>query len=251
RSLAVEGREDILTDHALYLFLSDLAEYRAILERFERRGVPEKLVKTLLEKGVTDKAALRDPELMEDLRRDLVAAGFAADEMEYSEERGVFEMMVIPPATAGDLESVHILSIETEKKAVKIGRGLVFSPDFQKCAILSKKVAEAGGPPYLLLTKGKEDEAPRRLETGDELLAVIYEEAKKGISLQRYKGLGEMNPEKLWETTMDPATRRLIQVRVEDAIEADDTFRLLMGDEVEPRRDFIVSNALEVSQLDI
>ncbi len=91
------------------------------------------------------------------------------------------------------------------------------------------------------------------LETGnhEELLAFFLENAKKGLGIQRYKGLGEMNPEQLWETTMNPENRVLLQVKIEDIVESDEIFTILMGDQVEPRRDFIEKNALNVVNLDI
>ena len=83
------------------------------------------------------------------------------------------------------------------------------------------------------------------------MLQPVYAFGQKGISLLRYKGLGEMNPDQLWETTLDPNVRSLLQVKVKEADDADDIFTKLMGDEVDPRREFIQDNALSVANLDI
>jgi DNA gyrase subunit B len=91
----------------------------------------------------------------------------------------------------------------------------------------------------------------KKVDDPQQLLSELMEKAKKGVTIQRYKGLGEMNPGQLWSTTMDPEKRTLLKVRIEDVVEADDIFTLLMGDKVEPRREFIQNNALEVKELDI
>jgi DNA gyrase subunit B len=103
-------------------------------------------------------------------------------------------------------------------------------------------------PPLYRVKKGKSDSY---VYSDAELAQLLKKIGKEGVSIQRYKGLGEMNATQLWETTMDPETRTVMQVNLEDAIEADATFSMLMGDRVEPRREFIQENARAVRNLDV
>jgi len=103
-------------------------------------------------------------------------------------------------------------------------------------------------PPLYMIRKGKMKKYVFSDKERDDVLAEIE---RKGVVIQRYKGLGEMNPEQLWETTLDPSKRILVSVKIDDAIEADRMFTILMGDEVEPRRNFIQTNAHYVQNLDI
>ncbi len=120
------------------------------------------------------------------------------------------------------------------------------SGEARKLASVSKDTREVYYDPARLSRKERE----QIIYGPTELLSAILTEGEKGLSLQRYKGLGEMNPDQLWETTLDPDARTLLQVKVDDLAEADDIFTKLMGDVVEPRREFIQANALNVENLD-
>ncbi len=121
------------------------------------------------------------------------------------------------------------------------------SPDFNELKNLRDTIKVVGDPPYFV----QDDETEMEFRGLKEVTEHILSRGKKGMFIQRYKGLGEMNPEQLWETTMNPETRVLKQVRVEDAVQTDEIFTILMGDQVEPRKEFIEKNALNVRNLDI
>jgi len=130
----------------------------------------------------------------------------------------------------------------------EIGMDLVRSPEFRELKRLKKDFESAAGSPPYRLRHQNEVASVERLS---DIAEFVFAAGKKGQEVQRYKGLGEMNPGQLWETTMDPKHRTLLQVRVEDAVEADIIFSILMGDKVEPRREFIETYALDVKNLDI
>src|SRR2546428_81917 len=128
-----------------------------------------------------------------------------------------------------------------------IDRELCLTAEFEEVRRLARDLTAVGEPPFALTVGEKAEQVPNLQQA----VARIMAQARKGLEIQRYKGLGEMNPGQLWETTMNPATRTLLQVKIEDAVEADIIFSTLMGDEVEPRRKFIEENALNARNLDI
>ncbi len=245
------SRDETISEQDLYLFIGDLSEYISVISKLERRGIYPELVELLIKQGVEDKTFLEDEAKMSELRNSLSEKGYEAGELFWNEERSVYEMTITPP-DGGNGESLTDSSATgREIKPLILGKGqLVYSADFQKSLVLGKKIFEFDHPPFSIFAKDKEESAIL-IKNKVRLLYFMIEEGKKGIAVQRYKGLGEMNPDQLWETTMNPEKRILLRVKVDDAVEADEIFTLLMGDVVEPRREFIQTNALEVSSLDI
>jgi DNA gyrase subunit B len=238
-----------LSDHKLYLFICDLSEYYSQFSKLVKRGIPATLVEILIGQDFGDKSLLQDWAKMSSLRDMLINKGYRVDSLNWNEDRDVYEMIITGHDGVKEKERL-IGPAEKTFTPVNIGRGLIYSQDFQKCLVTGKKIEKYNIPPFNIYSKDKESST----DTADdkrELLELLLKVGKKGINVQRYKGLGEMNPDQLWKTTMNPEKRNLLQVKIEDIVDTDEIFTILMGEEVEPRRDFIQNNALEVSSLDI
>ena len=138
-------------------------------------------------------------------------------------------------------------------KVTTIDKDLLGGADVSQLRAIHAGIAALGEPPFVAVEQGDDGAEISSEEIGpiDALVAYVDARGRKGLAIQRYKGLGEMNAEQLWETTMNPEARILLQVKIDDAIETDQLFSLLMGDEVEPRREFIETHALDVKELDI
>jgi len=231
----IEGRE-------LAKSLEKMVDFKRYCERATRRLAGDAhMLNVLLEslsgrKGVLRKEDLnlrkvfQDEDLMAKIEGALDKAGYKT-ELTSDEEHGLWE-------------------IET---TTNTGVNLVIDwnfasyVEFQKAVELFKTLEDELAAPFVSGENGASEEIPTR----EALLEKVLAAAKKDLSIQRYKGLGEMNPEQLWETTMDPSKRTLLKVRIDDAVETDEIFTVLMGDAVEPRRKFIEDNALDVRNLDV
>ncbi|TIN20821.1 MAG: DNA gyrase subunit B, partial [Mesorhizobium sp.] len=138
-------------------------------------------------------------------------------------------------------------TVRSVKEFAHLDLALINSADARQLDRYAPRLAEVYGEPPVLRRKDVSETISGPLA----LLNAVFATGRKGLTMQRYKGLGEMNAEQLWETTLDPNVRSLLQVKVNDATDADSLFSRLMGDEVEPRREFIQENALSVANLDI
>jgi DNA gyrase subunit B len=219
-------------------WLEKVQEARIHLDRLAARGFPRDAVRVALRHGLRDREALRDLAVLERVAQVIEASGFR-------------DVRLRPPQDE-ELGAVLFASRrDGVERLLELDATVVLSGDWR--AIAKSEVARDLLEPraYVLRTAGGEEgagaAAGTRYDTLDELTEAVFTAAKKGLVIQRYKGLGEMNPQQLWETTMDPDRRRLLLVRVEDELEADQVFTTLMGDQVEPRRKFIEDNALQAN----
>ncbi len=239
-----------LRDSQLILHDGAVVSGEALRNLAERaRGVRD-LLQTLARKAprhVVEQAAVAgalNPEILDDPARGRETATYVAqrlDALEKPEERG-WSGDVLPD---GGLHFHRVLRGVTERH--RLDGHLLRSAEARRLDAMAGELQETYGHHAAFVTKDS-----RRTVTGPtDLSEAILAAGKRGLSIQRYKGLGEMNPDQLWETTLDPAARSLLQVRVNHADEAEKVFSTLMGDVVEPRRDFIQSNALRVDNLDV
>jgi DNA gyrase subunit B len=228
-SLRIKG---ILTKgKTLIPYLRRLSEYVNLLEWFGLRRKDTEILEYLLDEGV-DAEILKDQQTLESLCRRL-------------SER--FPNLKITEITFDEEHNCYSTELRRLGKRVKLNAEFFSSPDFKEIVNLHRTVDELGPKPFLIRLKEEE-----KTFTGPkELLNFIMDVARKGLTIQRYKGLGEMNPQQLWETTMDPEKRTLLQVTIEDSVQADQIFTVLMGEQVEPRKEFIIKHALEARNIDI
>ncbi len=230
-SIKIPGKAQPLKEEALLEALKRALEFRTLFAKFARRGVPRAILDGLLRKKFKGtKRGVGDSEIAAAVR----------------EVAGEIEGWTAQLA-GGDNGDAALIQVMGPQPAA-FSPDLLKSPDYAQLFECHGEIAALHkGPCTVVDGDGKEVVT----NTLDRLIEVVMNLAKDGVTLQRYKGLGEMNPEQLWETTMNPETRTLLKVTMDDAVGADEIFTILMGDAVEPRREFIERNALDVVNLDI
>jgi DNA gyrase subunit B len=248
RLIAVNGSSQTITGKRLLDSIRKAMRIEKILDKFEREEKDRNIIRILAgDPALTEESFKTEESLAKVAKRTAMALGETFDGVgtEMDPEHGRWEM-------------VFRTRKNNQVQTTCIDRDILKLPKFSEIRALLGQIAVLGEPPYHVGSVGSEEgeggAQEKVLETVDSLSALIdyvIGAGKRGFAIQRYKGLGEMNPEQLWETTMNPEKRTLVQVRIEDAVAADEIFTTLMGDQVEPRRDFIYKNALYASNLDV
>lgn len=233
------------TGEALRPFIMSLRSVPEMLEGFSGDRSDKRVVAALAKSGLRSADVFTTRAGAEDLAQ-RIDASLATPQF------GERAVSVVEEVVEG--KSEFVVRVKTRLKGVQkvtdLSRRLWARSDFARLLRTYTEVEKLGARPYTVI----DSESKRDLGTCadyEDVATLVDERGRKGMTITRYKGLGEMNPEQLWETTLDPQHRMLLQVRIEDAIEADGIFTVLMGDEVEPRRKFIEENALQIRNLDI
>ena len=219
-----------LSGKDLTSFLEKLIELNTVFQKVDRHFRDSRVVDFLLNVGADARNFLSDNDKVQALARKI-------DEFGYKSE-----------ISTDEEHSVQKITYRQGSQTPRVvGYQQLSSPEYLRLVTLHKSIGEMDQPPFTVIA----DSAKTTLKDRRELIDYVIELGKKDLHIQRYKGLGEMNPEQLWETTMDPERRTLLQVQIKDAVQTGEIFTILMGDAVEPRRQFIEENALEVKNLDI
>jgi DNA gyrase subunit B len=232
----------LLTGMPLYNLASRLMRFRASLDALSRRCDP-RVLSAFLEHADATSINFENPETL----TGVAAAMQARLEKRHADLRPLKVNVITPSDNRPGAIEVRFRPGAAGRPA-QINAELVDSPRFKELLSIEQDVRSIGPAPYVAHVENATDV---NLEDSAALDVFIQERGRKGIALSRYKGLGEMNADELWETTMNPDARTLLGVRIEDQVGADELFSVLMGDQVEPRRNFIEKNALNVKNLDI
>ena len=236
------GEKEVVEGDDLVGMLHDIKKFEDIVAHLQKRGWDMRVIRAFGLSRDFKAESLRDREGLESL---LVSIKEQIDLTSGEEISVEWELEQDIEHNSWKVEGE--LKQNGFRRKFCIDHELASSPEFASLKTLARKLASAGLPPYRIEKNGDSHDVDSLWKIRENILSW----AKKGVYIQRYKGLGEMNPDQLWETTMDPQNRTLLKVTIEDVVAADQIFTKLMGDQVEPRRAFIQENALNVINLDI